>query len=208
VYIAFQINCLSGTAYNNDRDLLLQVASGNEQAFKALFDSYHGRLFQYILNLTKSKEAAEELVMDVFTKLWLGRQMIPEIENIDGFLYRIAHNKSIDFLRAASKNRSMADFVWDRIQVPEHANPDQLLMIKEYEAKLKEAIDLMSPARRKVYQLSREKGLSHQQIADELNISKNTVTNQIMEAQRFIRNYLLKHVDIIIIMSVLSQFKK
>jgi RNA polymerase sigma-70 factor (ECF subfamily) len=208
MYIAFQtLDCLADTDYHNDRDLLLQVANGNEQAFKALFDNYHSRLFQYILNLTKSKEAAEELVMDVFTKLWLGRDTLTEIENIDGFLFRIAHNKSIDFLRSAARNRNLSDFIWDRIQVPEHANPDQLLMIKEYETKLKEAINLMTPARRRVYQMSREQGLTHQQIAEELNVSKNTVTNQVMEAQRFIRNYLLKHVDIIIIMTVLSKFK-
>jgi RNA polymerase sigma-70 factor (ECF subfamily) len=198
---------LADTDYHNDRDLLLQVANGNEQAFKALFDNYHSRLFQYILNLTKSKEAAEELVMDVFTKLWLGRDTLTEIENIDGFLFRIAHNKSIDFLRSAARNRNLSDFIWDRIQVPEHANPDQLLMVKEYETKLKEAINLMTPARRRVYQMSREQGLTHQQIAEELNVSKNTVTNQVMEAQRFIRNYLLKHVDIIIIMTVLSGLK-
>jgi RNA polymerase sigma-70 factor (ECF subfamily) len=198
---------LADTDYHNDRDLLLQVANGNEQAFKALFDNYHSRLFQYILNLTKSKEAAEELVMDVFTKLWLGRDTLTEIENVDGFLFRIAHNKSIDFLRSAARNRNLSDFIWDRIQVPEHSNPDQLLMIKEYEAKLKEAINAMTPARRRVYQMSREQGLTHQQIAEELNVSKNTVTNQVMEAQRFIRNYLLKHVDIIIIMTVLSKFK-
>jgi RNA polymerase sigma-70 factor (ECF subfamily) len=199
---------LLNTPYDNENTLLSAVASGDEAAFKVLFDAFHTRLYNYILSLTKSKEVSEELVMDVFMKLWLGKETISEIENMDGFLFRIARNKSIDFLRAAAKDRKMGEFVWDKIQMPEHANPDQQLMIKEYEAKLRDAIDLMPPKRKEVYKLSRENGLKHGEIAKELNISENTVTNHIMQAQAFIRTYLLKNLDIVIIMTVLSGIKK
>ncbi|MCH5686059.1 hypothetical protein LWM68_18475 [Niabella sp. W65] len=77
--------------------LQTQVSQGDQQAFRTLFDGYHPRLFQYIFNLVKSKEVAEELVMDVFLKLWLSREMMGAIENLDGFLFKIAYNKSIDF---------------------------------------------------------------------------------------------------------------
>jgi RNA polymerase sigma-70 factor (family 1) len=199
---------LSNTSNDNENALLSAVASGDEAAFKTLFDQYHSRLFQYILSLTKSKEIAEELVMDVFMKLWVGRDMVSQIENMDGFLFRIAHNKSIDFLRAAARDRKMSDFVWDNIQMPDHANPDRLLMHKQYEEKLREAIELMPPKRKEVYKLSREGGLSHAQIADQMQISENTVTNHIMQAQAFIRSYLLKNLDIVIIMTVLSGIKR
>ncbi|MCH5720116.1 RNA polymerase sigma factor [Niabella hibiscisoli] len=85
--------------YNTEQDYLLQnqVSQGDQQAFTVLFDRYHPRLFNFIVNLVKSNEVAEELVMDVFLKLWLSRDMIGGIENFDGFLFKIAYNKSIDF---------------------------------------------------------------------------------------------------------------
>ncbi|MCH5720115.1 sigma-70 family RNA polymerase sigma factor [Niabella hibiscisoli] len=65
--------------------------------------------------------------------------------------------------------------------------------MQEYENKLREAIDLLPARRRKVFDLSREEGLSHSQIADTLGISKNTVANTIVEAKQFIKSYLEKH---------------
>jgi RNA polymerase sigma-70 factor (ECF subfamily) len=199
---------LSITPYDNENALLAAVASGDEAAFKILFENYRSRLYQYIYSLTKSKEIAEELVMDVFMKLWTGREIVGQIENMDGFLFRIAHNKSIDFLRSAARDRKMGDFIWDQVQLPEHNNPDKLLQVKEYEAKLREAIELMPPKRKEVYKLSREGGLSHAQIAEQMQISENTVTNHIVQAQNFIRTYLLKNLDIIVIITVLSHFRK
>ncbi|MEO6813775.1 MAG: sigma factor, partial [Ginsengibacter sp.] len=85
---------------NTEKDLLIQVSNGDEKAFKDLFSCYYQKLFNYIFCFTKSKQVAEELVMDVFLKIWLGREIIPQIEKFDAFLFRVAHNKSIDFLRS------------------------------------------------------------------------------------------------------------
>ncbi|WP_114792541.1 RNA polymerase sigma-70 factor [Niabella yanshanensis] len=181
--------------YKLEQDYLLQneVSQGNEQAFAILFDRYHQRLFHFIVNLVKSREVAEELVMDVFLKLWLSRDMISTIENFDGFLFKIAYNKSIDFFRAAAKDKTVADIIWERIQIPAQSYADAPLLMQEYETKLREAIDLLPPKRRQVFDMSREDGLSHNEIADTLGISKNTVANTIVEAKQFIKSYLEKH---------------
>jgi RNA polymerase sigma-70 factor (ECF subfamily) len=178
---------------NTEKDLLIQVSNGDEKAFKDLFSCYYQKLFNYIFCITKSKQVAEELVMDVFLKIWLGREIIPQIEKFDAFLFRVAHNKSIDFLRSVARDPQFKDLLWETIQMANNDEADSSILTREYETKLREAISLLSPQRKKVYQLSREQDLTHDQIASELNLSKHTINNHIVEAQRFIRNYLSKN---------------
>ncbi|NLR78414.1 RNA polymerase sigma factor [Chitinophaga eiseniae] len=187
-----------------DRELLEQVAGGDEQAFQVLFSTYRERLYHYILGIVKSAQVAEELVMDVFLKIWIGRDVVPQIENMDAFLFRVACNKSIDFLRKASTSRVLTDITWDNIQIAESSDPESRLIHQEYDQKLREAIDLLPPKRREVYRLSREEGLSHAEIAEKLGIAPSTIANQIVDAQRFIKSYLFSHLKITIILALLA----
>lgn len=182
--------------FHTEKELLMQVAEGDEKAFKALFVAYYERLFNYISGFIKSRQITEELVMDVFMKIWLGRDIISQIENFDAFLFRVAHNKSIDFLRAVARDPKFRDLLWDQVQLANNIESDSSLITREYEMKLREAVSLLSPQRKKVYQLSREQDMTHDQIASHLNLSKHTVNNHIVEAQRFIRAYLSRNCDI------------
>lgn len=184
---------------HNEHLLLQQIAQRDENAFKLLFDQYKDRLFLYINGIIKSKEVSEEIVMDVFLKIWLGKEIVKEIENFDAFLFRVAYNKSIDFLRSAARDLKLRDLVWHEIQVAGGMSADQQVIIREYEKKLREAIGLLSPQRRLVYEMSREKGFSHEDIAKRLQLSKNTVNNHIVESQKFIRSYLIRHLDIAVL---------
>lgn len=188
---------------HNDRLLLQQIAERNESAFKTLFDTYKDRLYQYIYGMIKSKEVAEEIVMDVFLKIWLGKELVNQIENFDAFLFRVAYNKSVDFLRSAARDRGLRDLLFDEMQVAGGQNADTLVITHEYEVKLREAIQHLTPQRKLVYEMSREKGLSHVAIARKLQLSKHTVSNHIVEAQRFIRSYLIRHMDLALFMAVL-----
>ncbi|MEP7258202.1 MAG: RNA polymerase sigma-70 factor [Flavitalea sp.] len=183
---------MSDSKLHIEKKLLRQVAEGDEKAFKILFDGYHAHLFNYILGITKSRQVAEELMMDVFLKIWLGKSLIVQIENFDSFLFRVAHNKSIDFLRAVAKNPKFKDLLFAAMHRETSAEADSQILVSEYESRLRDAVSLLSPQRKKVYQLSREQDMTHDQIAEHLQLSKNTVNNHIVEAQRFVRHFFLK----------------
>jgi RNA polymerase sigma-70 factor (ECF subfamily) len=173
-----------------EKRLLQLISTGDEGAFKTLFEKYRGKLYAYLKSITKSPEAAEEIVMDVFLKVWIGRNSVTEINNFDSFLFRIAHNKAIDFLRALHRDQTLFTLVWEEIQVAGSQTADGSLKEKESHAILQAAIDQLSPKRRLVYELSRENALSHDQIAAYLNLSKSTVNNHLVESLRFIKNHL------------------
>ncbi|MDB5199337.1 MAG: polymerase sigma-70 factor [Chitinophagaceae bacterium] len=178
--------------FNSDNRLLTQITEGSEIAFKILFDRYNLKLFNYISSIIKSTQVSEELVMDVFLKIWLGKDLLSQIENFNAFIFRVAHNKAIDFLRSVAKDPKFQDLLFDEMNLATHDTADSSVLQQEYENKLREAISVLSPQRKKVYQLSRELDMTHDQIAAHLKLSKNTVNNHIVEAQRFIRSYLTK----------------
>ena len=181
---------------NTEKELLTLISKGDEKAFQSVFTSYYEQLFNYIFSIVKSRQVAEELVMDVFLKIWLGKEIVPRIENFNAFIFRVAHNKSIDFLRSVARDPKFQDLLWEQIQLSNNNHADSAFTVREYETKLREAVSLLSPQRKKIYQLSREQDMTHDEIATQLKLSKNTINNHIVEAQRFIRSYLVKNCDL------------
>ncbi|MBX2923820.1 MAG: RNA polymerase sigma-70 factor [Chitinophagaceae bacterium] len=180
----------------NELRLLQQLSAGSEEALKYLFNRYYDKLFRYVAVFIKSDQVAEELVMDVFMKIWLGRDMVIHIENMDAFLFRVAKNKAIDFLRSAARNDGLKQLLYDRIDMIASERSDTALLVQEYEEKIREAINLLSPQRKKVYLVSREEELTHDEIAERFGISRHTVNNHIVMARQFIRHYLARNMDI------------
>lgn len=180
----------------DERQLLEAVSRGDERSFQLFFDTFRPGLFAYISKFVKSVPVAEELVMDIFTKLWVGRDLLTKIDDMDAFLFRIARNKSIDFLRSVARDPRFEELLWERMQHHSAEDPDARLMVKEFEELLSRAIQLLSPQRKKVYEMSRKQEMTHDQIAAELQISRATVNNHIVEAQRFIKSYLGKNLDL------------
>jgi RNA polymerase sigma-70 factor (ECF subfamily) len=185
--------------HHNEKLLLRQVARHDEKAFKALFEAYQSRLYHYIIGIVKSKETAEEMVIDVFLKIWQHREMLAGVERFDAFLFRIAFNQSVDFLRRAARDPKIKDILWQDIELAGGLSSDEPVLVKEYEVKLKEAIGLLSPQRQLIFRMSREKNFSHSAIAQKLQLSKYTVSNHISESLRFIRAYLANFLTILVL---------
>ncbi|CAL1517432.1 sigma-70 family RNA polymerase sigma factor [Chitinophaga sp. MM2321] len=175
---------------HSDTSLLVRLAAGDEAAFNTLFERHRDKLYNYLLKITKSPEIAEEFVIDVFVKLWVGRELMVQVHHLEGFLYKVAYHKAIDFLRVTSRHDRLQKVYIERLEQLPEKRADDLLIDMELRQLLLEAVKQLPPKRRLIYTLSREQGLTHDQIATALNLSRNTVKNTMMAATRSISNFL------------------
>ena len=171
---------------NREQDLLLEIASGSEAAFRELFQAYRRKLFSYIFKITASREVAEDTVQDIFLKLWSVRETLPAIGNINAYLHRMAHNYAYHGFRRLAKEALLLDHLRKQ-EDGDIANPVQELLSKEAAAYVQLLVDRLTPQQRKVFLLSREGGLKQEEIADRLNISISTVKKHMVDALAFLR---------------------
>jgi len=166
-----------------------------EQLFTEIFKEHEYPLYTLALRLTKSDQYAKDIIQEVFLKLWEHRDSIQSIENIGAWLYRITENKVIDHLRKTAADGRLKDAAWNALQ--EILNETEaLISTKEYNLIISKAIDRLPPQRKLIYHMNKEKELSYQEIADELNISRHTVKNQLSTALQSIRSFFTKTVKI------------
>lgn len=173
-----------------EKILLKKIAEGDEPSFRILFNRYHKKLFVHLFGITKSKEVADELAIDIFVKLWTGRELLLEIRDVEGFLKKVGYNKSMDFFRMAARNARLQKAIEREMGAALEVPADVRLYDHELRQILHNAARQLSPQRRLIFTLSREQGLTHDQIARKLHLSRNTVKNHMVEAIKSIKNYL------------------
>lgn len=176
-----------------ETNLLQEVSAGNEKAFRQLFDLHYGKLCNYLLRVTRSKEIAEEIAIDIFVKLWVGREFLQDIRHLDAFLQKVAHNKALDFFKIAARNARMQNLIRKEMETTREQEADHKLLDSEYRHLVTQAIDQLSPQRKMVFTMSRVEGLTHDEIARRLQLSRNTVRNTIAESLKSIRQFLQRH---------------
>lgn len=128
--------------------------------------------------------------MDVFMKLWFGRELLSNIRQLEGFLHKVAYYKAIDFLRVTSRQSRLQEAYAKRMEKEPEKWADELMIDEEMRQLLYNAIKQLPPKRKLIYKLSREKGLTHDQIAEALHLSRNTVKNSIVSANKSISDFL------------------
>ena len=158
--------------------------------FNCLFDTYKNRLYGYVLALTHSPYVAEEITQEIFVKLWRSRESLPGVANMDGYLFAMAKNKSLNYLRKAAHDARILRELQARMEPPAVNDVEERSRAADCDLLVREAVVRLSPQRRLVYQLSRQQGLNQDEIAVHLHLSRNTVKNHLVEALRLIRKHL------------------
>lgn len=180
-----------------DNSLVNQLMGGNEKAFRKLYDLYRNDLYRFSLSMVVLKPYAEEIVQDVFLKLWMNRETLKPDLFIKSYLFTITRNDTISFLKKAANNKKMREEIFYKSQ-KEVYSTERYVREAELEIIKEEALELLTPRRRQIFEMSRNEGKSYEEIAITLGISPNTVRNQMSMALETLRNFLLKNHEIAI----------
>jgi len=152
-----------------------------EETFDSLFETYKERLFGYILAVAHSRYLAEEITQEIFLKLWLCRNELHRVENLESYLFAIARNKMLNHLRKANYDEKLIDELKSRMK-PLSNDVEEQISLSESDRLVQEAITLLSPQRQLVYRLSRNQGLDHRQVADVLHIAHDAARKRYSRA--------------------------
>jgi len=170
-----------------DNDILNRAARGEHEAFRELFMAYFPRVKYFIAQMVKSECVAEDLSQDIFLKVWLSREALPEVRSFNAFIYRMARNAALNHLEHTYVVEHHAA---RHSRLPQQATPEELLCAQETELLISITLEQMPEQRRKIYAMSRVEGVANEKIALDLGISDKTVRNQLSLALREIRSVL------------------
>lgn len=172
--------------------LLKQIGEGNEIAFRAIFDHYKAPFHAAAFKMTRSSEMAKEIVQETFILLWNKRTNVAEARDPESYLFKILHNEIYKQFRKMALERKLKAHIEQAVHNEDDNPVEQLLLAKENREILENILSNIPAQQQLVYRLSKQEGLSRQEIADKLNISPNTVKNHLANAMEFIRKYFQK----------------
>lgn len=173
----------------NENDLLTRLANGDERAFSAIFHHYRHKIYSYAFHLSGDAAQADELVQETFLKVWLHRDKLPHILRFDNWLFTVARNQVFDMLKGMAREAAFRRQVAGLAEPGANSVEDQMLS-RENETRLREALDKLPPQQKLIFTLSRHRGLKHEEIADQLKISRHTVKTHLVQALKTLRGVL------------------
>ncbi len=179
----------STTILDNESELFIQLSRNDQAAFTRIFDHYEPRIYAFVLKMTRSEVAAEEIVQELFIKLWTSRETAAAIQNPRSYIFRMATNRTANYLKSLARNHQLEKKI-SALGGSSINSTEQIIDLKETEEQVNKLLDQLPEQQRKVYILSRKEGLNTGQIATLLTLSEKTVKNHLTAALRFMKEKL------------------
>ncbi|MDR6570610.1 MULTISPECIES: RNA polymerase sigma factor [Chitinophaga] len=171
----------------DEAGLLGRIANGDTAAFAMVFAHYRKQLYTTIYHLTGSRELAEDVLQEVFMKVWLHRERLPVITHFGGWIYRVTEHAGFKVIRelrrTVSDPQSQAE--------TDKKDPLDLYIEKELDTLLDEAVARLPDKQQQTYKLIKQEGLKRNEVADQLLVSPETVKWNLDQAMRSIRRFCL-----------------
>lgn len=181
-----------------EKTLLNAVANGNEQAFALLFRHYHPFLAEHLLRVVNSEQVMQELLQDVFLKIWVNREKLTKVENFTAYLYIVSRNHALNALeKLANEFNAKSAYLKDPGLFEDQPGDEHRAL---QTALLDEAIDSLPARQKEVYLLHRHERLSYNEIAEKLGIGRETVKTHLEKAVKSIKEYLGGRLPVLILL--------
>ena len=173
---------------SHEHNVLGKIAAGDGDAFERLFFQYQPRLVYFLTGLTHDKEVSRDMAQDIFLLLWRDRSKLKEVKSFSSYLFQMARFTVYDYFDHLSISEKYADELLQNPAIAE--SEEEALFVRELQSVINHAVSQMSPQRQRVFRMSREQGLSNDEIAQRLNLNKRTVENHLTASLAILRKVL------------------
>lgn len=170
----------------HEQALFISISEGDEMAFTTCYSEYGRMLMPFLVRLVGSRDSAEEIIQEVFLKVWLHRDRLAEVENPRSWLFRVAANTGRNWLKKQMLIEQKMQEHHRQHDIPAPVTPDHV-DFKSIAGVVQRTIQSFPPQRRRIYEMSREEGLKPAEIAARLELSVSTVKNTLLSALKTIR---------------------
>ncbi|WP_323757036.1 RNA polymerase sigma-70 factor [Roseivirga sp.] len=167
-------------------ELAAELKKGSNRALSQFFNENYVKVYNFCYSFLRCKEEAEEVTQDVFVKIWKSREQINVELSLNGLLFKVAKNLTLNRIRDIKKFSDMYE-ISSNMQTGNTTMEE--VLYREMELTLKKGIDDLPNRRKMIFELSRLEGLSNKEIGEQMNISVNTVEGQIRKAIKQLHSY-------------------
>lgn len=195
---------MRGDYLHNEKDLINLVAKGNGPAFSQLFERYQDKVYKTAFFYLKSEAAAEEVVQEVFIKIWQKKQSLQDVTYFTSWLLKLTKHHIIDHLRKIARESAILEKLGQQGQ-PSDNTTDFRARHYQYQLLLQQALSNLSPKQKDVYKLVKEQGLSYEEAGEQMGLSPLTVKTHVARALQSIREFLQKHGEIYFILLLIKK---
>ena len=188
-----------------ENKLMISLSHGDEHSFFALYERYSHALFSNVFRMVKDRQVSEEIVQDVFLKVWQKRSTIDPNRSFKSWIFTIAKNDVISWYRKLAKETALRENLYQHFE--QLYIMDKEGDIQEQQAALLErALNTLSERRKEIFILCKIEHKSYEEVAQKLNISVSTVSNAMVKSNQHIRQFVQDHYDEILIILVTFYF--
>lgn len=171
------------------KNILCDIAAGDTEAFKTLFEMFYPKVKVFLVKLLKDDKASEDIAQDIFVKLWSMGPSLPEISSFNAYLYRMTKNAAINYLRDRKPSVDISELL-----IICDGDIEQEYYRKEKELLVRLAVEQMPSQRKRIFTMSRYQGMTNDEIAKSLGLSKHTVENHLSLALKELREIVVAFV--------------
>ncbi len=170
--------------------LLIRLKNGDLLAFDELYRLYSHKLFSFVFRILKNEADSEDIVQEVFIKIWEYRDKLSDYRFLNSFIFTVAYNNSISHLRKRISSEKYIQYLRNLTRSETRDDFITEIELAELNNKVEKLISSLPGRQKQIFLLHREKGLTYPEISEKLEISKNTVENHMVKALRFLRRHL------------------